>query len=192
MGMDIKELRAAVKELNVVLIDDEKDKIKVVGSKKVDIVAAFTEAVEEYIEEAGDDVADVLPETVVDFYNEYCGDEEEAEEEEKKPAKKKPAKKKPGKKAPAKKKDTAKKTEGKTSAKRAPSESIQKRKAMMAKLISTGKYTKVEIVEKVSEKFTDVKAVTIATSIQDGTNPKYNKFDSLVVVDKDKKVSFKK
>lgn len=71
---DPKELKAAVAELNKVFPDS---KIIVVGKKTVDVVASFRTKILSVIEE---EQTDILPESVIDFYNEHLA-EEEAEEE---------------------------------------------------------------------------------------------------------------
>lgn len=64
---------------------------------------------------------------------------------------------------------------------------IEKR-AFVAELIAEGAYTKAEIMEKAIAKYPDWKPVSLSTMITDGSNPRYNVFDALVVKDKDTKI----
>ena len=89
-----KEFKAAVKSLNEVLAEAEEPKIKIVGVKKEDVVEEFTNTILNFIEE---DRADELPDTVIEFYNEYIANEEEEEEQEEKKTSKKSGKKSSGK-----------------------------------------------------------------------------------------------
>ena len=69
--------------------------------------------------------------------------------------------------------------------------SAQERRRFMAELIATGKHTKNSIVEKTVERFPEISKATIQTNLTDGKNPKYNKFESLVVIGKEERLSFK-
>lgn len=64
---------------------------------------------------------------------------------------------------------------------------IEKR-AFVAELIAEGAFTKAEIMEKAIAKYPDWKPVSLSTMITDGSNPRYNVFDALVVKDKDTKI----
>lgn len=64
---------------------------------------------------------------------------------------------------------------------------IEKR-TFVAELIAEGAYTKAEIMEKAIAKYPDWKPVSLSTMITDGSNPRYNGFDALVVKDKDTKI----
>ena len=64
---------------------------------------------------------------------------------------------------------------------------IEKR-AFVAELIAEGAYTKAKIMEKAIAKYPDWKPVSLSTMITDGSNPRYNVFDALVVKDKDTKI----
>ena len=64
---------------------------------------------------------------------------------------------------------------------------IEKR-AFVAELIAEGAFTKAEIMEKAIAKYPDWKPVSLSTMITDGSNPRYNVFDVLVVKDKDTKI----
>lgn len=55
-------------------------------------------------------------------------------------------------------------------------------------LIAENVYTVADIVETTMTKFPDKKEATIRTMISDGKNPKYNRFRSLVVIDKETKI----
>ena len=63
--------------------------------------------------------------------------------------------------------------------------------AFFAPLIGKGKYTKAELVEKGIEKFPHLTASTLQTFLTDAKNPKYNKFDEVVVQDEKGVLSFK-
>lgn len=65
------------------------------------------------------------------------------------------------------------------------------RRAFMGELISEGKYTKAQIIEKTMEKFPNISKGSVTTEISDGKNPKYNKFNNLLVIDDKGIVSFK-
>jgi len=65
----------------------------------------------------------------------------------------------------------------------AKDKSASKRKVKTEDLIAAGKYTRAEIVEKILAEFAVSKS-TIGTVLSDGKNPKYNKFEKLVVEDK--------
>lgn len=75
-----KEFKAAIKALNEILKDQEKDVIKVVGVTKEDVLENFTNSILDFIE--NDKAAD-LPDATIDFYNEYIVDsgEEEGDDE---------------------------------------------------------------------------------------------------------------
>ncbi len=95
------------------------------------------------------------------------------------PAKKAPAKKAPAKKAPAKK---------------APAKHPAKeQREHLAKLIAKGKLNKDDVIAEMSEKFPGGwKSSTIYTNLQDGLNPKYNKFDKAVEKSAEGVYSFEK
>jgi len=81
-----KELTAAVQELNKVI---ETGKIKHVGKKSVDIVSGLKNAI---VKLNDDGKVDLIPDSVLDFYNTYLAEDEESSTEEKpevKPAAKK-------------------------------------------------------------------------------------------------------
>lgn len=139
-------------------------------------------------------------------------EEEEEEEPEEEPAPKKSkakAKAKPKAKAAAKSKEEPAKAKPKAKAKKSeeeeeeepakkkkranPSrEETKRRYEFMAKLIGRGNLTAEKVADQTCEKFPDIKRSTITTSISDGMNPKYNKFDHLVCVDDKKRLFFDK
>ena len=58
-------------------------------------------------------------------------------------------------------------------------------------LITKGKFTRNQLIEKGMKKFPSLTKVTIATMLTDAKNPKYNLFDKLVVVDSEGVLTFK-
>lgn len=68
MAMPNKEFKKAVTDLNVVLKAEKKPVIKIVAVKKTTVIENFTNSILDFIE--NDNVA-ALPESVIDFYNEY-------------------------------------------------------------------------------------------------------------------------
>lgn len=60
----------------------------------------------------------------------------------------------------------------------------------IATLIQKGEYTRQQIISKATEKL-DVSKSTVSTYLTDGKNPKYNRFDSLVVENSDGTIAFK-
>ncbi len=67
---------------------------------------------------------------------------------------------------------------------------ISKRLAFLAFLIGEGKYTRKELVEKTLKQFPGASKAAIQTTLSDAKNPKYNKFERLVVEDDKGIVSF--
>lgn len=65
---------------------------------------------------------------------------------------------------------------------------VREKRAFVAELIKANKYTKAEIMEKALRAYPDWKPVSLSTMITDGSNPRYNVFDSLVLKDKDTKI----
>jgi cell wall-associated NlpC family hydrolase len=110
------------------------------------------------------------------------------------PAKKAPAKKAPAKKAPAKKAPAKKAPAKKAPAKKAPAKHPAKeQREHLAKLIAKGKLNKDDVIAEMSEKFPGGwKSSTIYTNLQDGLNPKYNKFDKAVEKSAEGVYSFEK
>jgi len=70
--------------------------------------------------------------------------------------------------------------------------SASERRPFLADLIGKGKYTRKEILEKAAEKFPEASASALLTLVTDGKNPKYNKFDHLIVESAEKILSFQK
>lgn len=85
----------------------------------------------------------------------------------------------------AAKKTPAAKTTGKRSA-------AADRVKFLTPLIKQRKLTKVELTDMAEEEFPDVTRSTLQTMLTDAKNPKYNKFDKLVVQDEKGVMSFKK
>ncbi len=65
---------------------------------------------------------------------------------------------------------------------------VLEKRAFVAELIKANKFTKAEIMEKALRAYPDWKPVSLSTMIKDGSNPRYNVFDSLVLKDKDTKI----
>ena len=65
---------------------------------------------------------------------------------------------------------------------------VLEKRAFVAELIKANKFTKAEIMEKALVAYPDWKPVSLSTMITDGSNPRYNVFDSLVLKDKDTKI----
>jgi hypothetical protein len=87
---------------------------------------------------------------------------------------------------------TLEETDAKPRRKRVSSEEIKERNNFIESLITAGEYTKVEIIEKVLAKFTNISKSSIQTILVDSKNPKYNKFKNLAIESEDKIMSFKK
>jgi len=71
-SMPNKEFKEAVSALNAVLKADEKSTIKIVAVKKAKVIEDFTNAVLDFIE---NDKIKALPESVIDFYNEFIAED---------------------------------------------------------------------------------------------------------------------
>jgi hypothetical protein len=65
---------------------------------------------------------------------------------------------------------------------------VLEKRAFVAELNKANKFTKAEIMEKALIVYPDWKPVSLSTMITDGSNPRYNVFDSLVLKDKDTKI----
>lgn len=65
---------------------------------------------------------------------------------------------------------------------------VLEKRAFVAALIEEGTHTKAEIMDLAIAKYPDWKPVSLSTMITDGSNPRYNVFDSLVLKDKDTKI----
>jgi len=74
---------------------------------------------------------------------------------------------------------------------RPSSEQVKARNALIEKLIDAGKYTRADILEKVSAEYPDISKSSIQTVLTDSKNEKYNKFSRLAVEDANKIMSFK-
>lgn len=194
-----KELRGMVKLLNDSdLISGESPVTeKITGKSKADMLEGFADALEK-INEAGK--LDDAPAECVTFFNKVFGEEAEPEgeaeagedsgeatgTEDKGEAE---AKATPKKAAP--KKTTPKKTEPKkTSTASRAKGSGEIRREYLAELITQGKFTRAEIMEKAKAKFPEIAEATIKVDLTDGKNPKYNKFPKLIKESKDKILSF--
>ena len=65
---------------------------------------------------------------------------------------------------------------------------VLEKRAFVAELIKVNKFTKAEIMEKALIVYPDWKPVSLSTMITDGSNPRYNVFESLVVKDTETKI----
>ena len=65
---------------------------------------------------------------------------------------------------------------------------VLEKRAFVAALIEEGTHTKAEIMDLAIAKYPDWKPVSLSTMITDGSNPRYNVFDSLVLKDNDTKI----
>jgi len=65
------------------------------------------------------------------------------------------------------------------------------RVAFIAPFIEKGKFTKAQLVEKLTGKFPDLAISSLQTMLTDAKNPKYNKFQKLVIQDDKGILSFK-
>ena len=65
---------------------------------------------------------------------------------------------------------------------------VLEKRAFVAELIKANKFTKAEIMEKALIVYPDWKPVSLSTMITDGSNPRYNVFESLVVKDTETKI----
>ena len=65
---------------------------------------------------------------------------------------------------------------------------VLEKRAFVAALIEEGTHTKAEIMDLTIAKYPDWKPASLSTMITDGSNPRYNVFDSLVLKDKDTKI----
>jgi hypothetical protein len=90
--------------------------------------------------------------------------------------------------APAKQEKASKSTKSQKSAK---SGVMAERIAFFTPLIEKGKYTKKELIKKAQTKFPDATVAALQTILTDAKNPKYNKFDRLVIQNEDKTFQFK-
>ena len=132
-----KEFKAAIKELNLILIEKGEDKIKIVNSKKEDIISEFTNCVLNFIDV---DDAESLPDAVIDIYNKYIASEnkEEAEEAEEKKG--------------TKKKTSAKKTSAKN---KTPPKKVGVLDSIHSTIVNNGPVSKADILKALVKKFPD-------------------------------------
>ena len=66
----------------------------------------------------------------------------------------------------------------------------EERNKMIEDLIAAGKYTAIQIVEKVMEKYPEEKKTSVQTIVSDAKNPKYTKFSKTAKVGDNKIMSF--
>lgn len=151
-GSDKADLSKVAKELNTVL------KL----SEPIDLKSSVTELTEEIVEvcsdiEDGEFEAKVFSDKAHNLFKVLGIEIKWAEFKEEKKAKEKSKPKKQSK-----------------------SSSTQEMMVEVELLLKKGKYTRKEIIEKVSKKIPDLKLTSIGTVVSDAKNPKYNKFDKLV------------
>ncbi|MDD4804104.1 MAG: hypothetical protein PHN69_02935 [Candidatus Pacebacteria bacterium] len=65
---------------------------------------------------------------------------------------------------------------------------VLERRTFVSKLIEKGKFTKAEIMDKALAEYPEWNKVSLSTMLTDGSNPKYNVFESLVVKDTETKI----
>ncbi len=65
---------------------------------------------------------------------------------------------------------------------------VLERRTFVSKLIEKGKFTKAEIMDKALAEYPEWNKVSLSTMLTDGSNPKYNVFESLVVKDAETKI----
>lgn len=170
-GFDLNLLKGTVKKLNEAEVLEKP--IKVVAVKKEVLVDAFLKGIESIPE--GSDLEKKIPVEAIKLYNDYG-----EVIDDKKIVLEAGVSKEKGKVDQNISKE--KKTRGRGSS--------SELKQFLAELISEAKYDRKIIVEKAQQKFPDATAGSITTYLSDGKNPKYNKFDKLVVVGEDKILSF--
>jgi len=71
--ISVNKFKGAVKSLNEFLKHNDRNKITVVGVKRQQVMEVFTNTVLDFID---NDIAEELPDDVIDFYNEYIADSE--------------------------------------------------------------------------------------------------------------------
>lgn len=179
--LEFKDLREAVIAFNESGL--LKEKIKLVGVNKEEILKEFMDTVQNMPDDA--DGKFPGPAKALEFYNSILDAEEKATKEKKAPTVEET---KPEVEVPETKKETPVPVEG-------PKPVVNKiknsgKKDFISSLIAEGKYTKKEIVSQTMAEFPEGKDASIVTIITDGKNPKYNPFKSLVKVDEKGIVSF--
>lgn len=213
IAVEHDDLVAVAEELNELMFD-EGEGIDVEASDKK-ITAGILEAAGELTPK--DEISKATRKTLIALgaIEDEAPEEEEVpedakkEEEEEEPPAKKKADKKPTVKAdkgksmkeekpaaPAKDIKKTEEKEDKPKAKRV----FAKRTGIIAKamvffvpLVEKGKFTKVELVEKAKAKYPEANEATLRTLLQDGKNPKYNKFPKLMYQNPETKIySFNK
>lgn len=175
-----KDLRAACVALNEFKIGEVPlipEPIKLVGVTKEDVLKKFMENMAAVPDDAEGKFPG--PKLALDFYNSVLDAEEKASQGKTEV---------PGTAAGAGKEVKPPKAPGEPKPPKTPKNN--EKKDFIAGLITEGKYTKKEIVEKALAQFPDMAASSVVTMISDGKNVKYNKFASLVVIGEDGIVKF--
>jgi outer membrane biosynthesis protein TonB len=188
------DLVAAAEELNELMFE-EGEGIDVEASDKK-ITAGVLEAAKELTPD--DKLSKGVKATLIAMN--AIEEEEEEEKKEEKPAKKStkkttPAKEEEEPEEPEEETPPAKKTGGKKEVKKTEVEKdapktkrtggartgiVAKSMEFFIPLVEKAKFTKNELIEKALVKFPNAKRTTLATLLQDGKNPKYNKFPKLM------------
>lgn len=91
-------------------------------------------------------------------------------------------------KGPRKKTLNQKKADEKSKQAKAAKALVLEKRAFVAALIKEGTHTKAEIMDIAIAKYPDWNPVSLSTMLTDGSNPRYNVFDALVLKDKDTKL----
>lgn len=189
--MDRKEFMAIVKELN-----QDEELLAKIGERKIRVVGVKTE---QLIENFGvimiklDDVGltDEVSEDCIDFFEANLDVFL-------------PSKEEPGESSDKMKESNVDEIVDKELEEEPPVEEERKEEKkskevgrnvvikFLSDLVDEGKYTRKEIVEKAVEQFPDKSKNYFGTYLSDGKNPKYCKFDSLIIVDAEGVLSFEK
>lgn len=181
----------AAKKLNGIKVINEdsaevgllEKSIKVVAVKEEDLIKSFLEA----CESVPVDKEDLIPDDVAAIYNKLANAEQNPPAGDTAP----PAEKKPENKPPKAAAGAEKKTGETTEKGGRPKGSLGDVKPEIAKMIAEAKYTGKQIIEEMVKKY-GVKTTSVYTILTDSKNPKYNKFDKLVVADANGVLSFAK
>lgn len=91
-------------------------------------------------------------------------------------------------KGPRKKTLNQKKADEKSKQAKVAKALVLEKRAFVAALIEEGTHTKAEIMDLAIAKYPDWNPVSLSTMLTDGSNPRYNVFDALVLKDKDTKL----
>lgn len=173
----MKNLNEVAKELNEVM--GLTPPIKTVAVKKDVLLAGIKEAAEQ-IDPEQDEFTDETIEALKEL-NLWPG----KEEEEKSLPKKGKGSDKPEPKKEEKKAEVKKPASG-------TAFTLAERIEFLTPLITAGKYNRKQLIEKTLQNFPGVSESSVATTLTDGKNPKYNKFAKLITQSTEGLLSFSK